>query len=230
MALLHTESIGDVTVLTWDDGENRFRADSVAALRAALAAATGSDGPAAVVLVGTGKYWSNGLDLEWMGLHPDEAPLMLAELQRLFADLLRCPAVTVAAVNGHAFAAGAMAACAFDQRVMRSDRGWWCLPEGELGLPFSDGMAAMLQAALPAHTARQAMLTAARYDADAALRGGIVDHIAPEAEVLDLAVDLATRAAGLNRKVTARTKEQLHGPAVEALLRSAALVEAGEPG
>ena len=56
---------GEVFVLRMDDGENRFRDDSVAAWNAALDEVVAADGPKALVTTGTGKFYSNGLDLEW---------------------------------------------------------------------------------------------------------------------------------------------------------------------
>ena len=43
---------------------------------------------------------------------------------------------TIAVINGHAFAGGLMFAFACDVRLMRSDRGFLCLPEVRMkGLP-----------------------------------------------------------------------------------------------
>jgi len=38
---------------------------------------------------------------------------------------------------GHAFAAGALLALVHDCRVMRTGRGWFCLPEIKLKIPFT---------------------------------------------------------------------------------------------
>ena len=43
--------------------------------------------------------------------------------------MLTLPVYTVAAVNGHAFGAGAQLAVAHDLRLMRTDRGFFCTPE-----------------------------------------------------------------------------------------------------
>src|SRR5262245_20419526 len=89
-----------------------------------------SEGPAALVTIGTGKHYSNGLDLEWLGgCGPDEARLFFRELFATWARLLTLPMVAVAALNGHAFGAGALLPLVHDQRVMLEDRGWWCMPE-----------------------------------------------------------------------------------------------------
>jgi Delta3-Delta2-enoyl-CoA isomerase len=60
-----------------------------------------------------------------------------------------------------------------DFRVMRADRGYWCLPEVDINIPFAPGMGALAQARLSPQTAHEAMLTAPRYggtDAEAAVR------------------------------------------------------------
>ena len=203
---------GDVAVITWDDGENRFNSKSLAQLNEALDVLDGVEGPLAVVVTGTGKYFSNGLDLERFAERPEEFGPVLEGMQRLFGRILDFPAFTVGALNGHAFAGGAMFACTFDYRVMRDDRGYWCINEVELGLPLNDAMAALIMGRLPTTTAREAMLTARRYDAAAALAGGIVDEITSEGEVLELAIARATSAATKSREVMAIHKNQLMGP------------------
>ena len=55
-----------VFVLTMQSGENRFNRRFLTALNGALDEVEEADGPAALVTVGEGKYYSNGLDLEWM--------------------------------------------------------------------------------------------------------------------------------------------------------------------
>jgi enoyl-CoA hydratase/carnithine racemase len=107
---------GDVCILRWRDGENRFRAESIERWHAVLDELEAREGPLALVVVGDGKFFSNGLDLDWMGGHPDEAGPTVEAVHRLLGRMLVFPAYTVAAINGHAFAAGAMLAAAFDRR------------------------------------------------------------------------------------------------------------------
>ncbi|MEI2650788.1 MAG: enoyl-CoA hydratase/isomerase family protein [Microthrixaceae bacterium] len=73
----------------------------------------------ALVVTGSGKFFSNGLDLDWMSEHPDDSAEMLRGVHRLLGRMLLLDMYTVAAINGHAFAGGAMLTCGFDERVMR---------------------------------------------------------------------------------------------------------------
>ncbi len=209
--ILRPERRGDVVVLHWIDGENRFNRRSIDRWHEVLDELESIDGPLAVVVVGEGKFFSNGLDLDWMGANPDEAVPMLDDVHRLFGRLLLFPGYVVAALNGHTFAGGAMLSCAADARVMRSDRGFWCLPEVDLGLAVTVPMYEVVTARLPAPAAADALLTGRRYGADEALRRGIVDHIAAEDQVLDTAVALAAEIAGKHRGVIAEHKRMLYG-------------------
>ncbi len=130
MPLVDLRRDGDVFVLTMRAGENRFNRASVNALNEALDTVEASTGPAALVTVGEDKFFSNGLDLTWMaGDGSHEGGRFVGDVMRLLGRFLVLPVPTVAAINGHAFAAGGMLALAHDFRVMRADRGFFCLPE-----------------------------------------------------------------------------------------------------
>ncbi len=203
------EDRGDVRVVRLRDGENRFDRTSVDRWHDVLGELERIEGPLAVVITGEGKFFSNGLDLDWMQAHPDDAGPMVEDVHRLLGRLYLLPAYTVAALNGHAFAGGAMLACAADVRVMRTDRGYWCLPEVDLGLPLTGPMFAAVTARLPRAAAQDAILTGRRYTAVDAQRLGIVEHTAGEDQVLARAVELAEPMAVKDRSVIAEHKRML---------------------
>jgi len=217
---LHSETDGDVTVLRMDAEENRFNPSMLDALDAALDEVDGSEGPAAIVLTGTGKFFSNGLDLEWMTEAGQEgAERNVDRVQALFSRVLTSGVPLVAALNGHTFAAGAMLALACDERVMRKDRGFFCLPEADINIPFTPGMSALIRAKLDVPAARESMLTAKRYDSREALEARIVDAAEGEKRVVPAAIERAQALAGKGRFVVAAIKREMYAGAVEALGR-----------
>jgi enoyl-CoA hydratase/carnithine racemase len=159
-----------VAIVTMNSGENRFTHEFLKAFEDLLEEIEQKTG-AAVLLVKSGheKIWSNGIDLEWLlaevGRDPEEDTRFPSLLMRFLRRLLTYPLITIAAINGHAFAGGAIMACAFDFRFMRSDRGYFCFPEVDIQIPFMPGMDAILKKALPPSLVLEAQLTGKRYTA-----------------------------------------------------------------
>lgn len=168
----------------------------------------------ALVTVGAGKFWSNGLDLDWLLAHGDEMESYVRRVHALFARLLVFPMPTLAAITGHAFGAGAMAAIAHDFRIMRADRGYFCFPEVDIDIPFTPGMAALIQAKTTPSTAVEAMTTGRRYTAPDALAAGLVDATAGLDDILDVAVARLTPVLGKKPATVAAIKSTMYaGPA-----------------
>lgn len=209
----------DVFVLHLAEGENRFNHSSIERLHTALDEVESSTGPAALVVTGDGKFFSNGLDLDWMSSDEGRADkAFFPDVHRLFGRILALPMATIAAVNGHAFAAGAMLVVAHDHRVMRADRGYWCLNEVELGLPLSPGMNALLTARLPSMTAHEAITTGRRFTAPAAVERRIVDEAVADDQVLPRALEIGAELAPKRAEIMGTLKRGLHGPTIDLLL------------
>ncbi len=212
--MIELKQVGEVWILHFRSGENRFNEEFVGEVNGALDRVEGSQLPTALVTTGTGKFYSNGLDLEWLSSAEDPAGFM-DQVHRLLVRLLTFPAVTVAAVNGHAFAAGAMLATAHDFMVMRSDRGYWCLPEVDLGLPLTPTMHALVSARLSPFTLHEAITTGRRYDAAAALAAQIAHHCTLEEQVVPTALSLASELSAKNPEVIARHKQLMYADVVQ---------------
>lgn len=213
---------GAVFVLRLGDGENRVNRAFVDEVARALDEVEATPGPAALVTTGTGKFYSNGLDLDWMGgPGRDSIGPFLAATMKLLGRLLAFPAPTVAAVNGHCMAMGALLALAQDWRVMRSDRGYFCLPEIDLRLAFQPGMTAVVRAKLSPPVLRDTILTGARLGGQAAQHLGIVDDAVSEAEVLPRAIARAAALAEKDRATMQALKRGLYADALRILEGSA---------
>jgi enoyl-CoA hydratase/carnithine racemase len=202
---------GSVAVLTWNEGENRINLDSLARLNELLDGLEKEDGPLSIVLTGSGKFFCNGLDLGRFADKRDEFVATLHALEQTIGRLLVFPAYTVAAINGHAFAGGALISCAFDYRVMREDRGYWCMNEAEIGLVLDERLWSILTNRLPRATATVAATTARRFSGPDALRFGIVEAVASESDVLANAISIAASMANLDRPTLGQHKRLIHG-------------------
>lgn len=212
------ERDGDVYILSLTpDDENRFHPDWLAEVGAALDEVEAVEGPCALVTAGSGKFWSTGLDMDWLGDHLEQAGWYLDQVSALFARTLSASAVSVAAINGHAFGLGAMWSLAHDFRVMRADRGYFCLPEVDLGLEFEPRLAALIRARLTPAVAHEAMTTGRRYGGGDALAAAIVEQTASAGDLLAVAVARAGELAGKAKPVRGRIKETLYAEVLAAL-------------
>ncbi|MFZ2177452.1 MAG: enoyl-CoA hydratase-related protein [Rhodococcus sp. (in: high G+C Gram-positive bacteria)] len=187
--------VDKIAVLNLGDDENRFSPEWLDAIDSALDTVEAGD-PTALVSTGTGKFFSNGLDLDWLTSHGDRAQWYVGRVQQLLARVLTLPVPTVAAVNGHAFGAGAMFAMAHDFRAMRADRGYFCFPEIDIRIPFTPGMAALIQAKTTPQTAVAAMTTGRRFGGHDAHGSGLVDVTADDSGLLIAAAELVTPLIG----------------------------------
>jgi enoyl-CoA hydratase/carnithine racemase len=155
MSMLEYTLDGKVAILTMNSGENRFNPLFLDEFMKTLDDIEHeTDANALVVNSAHEKIFCNGIDLDWLMpfVHAGDLPVIKDFCHRfnaLLRRLLLYPMPTIAAITGHAFAGGAIMCCCFDFRFMRSDRGFLCFPEVDLGIPFWPGMVAMVKKAVP---------------------------------------------------------------------------------
>ena len=213
---------GDVFLMDLGEGDIRFNGDTVGSIERCLDEVEAA-APCALVTVASGKVWSNGLDLEWIGAQGERAPAFVMRVHELLARFLELGVPSVAAIQGHVFAAGAMLALAHDERVMRADRGYFCLPEVDINIPFTPGMSALIAARLPAQTAHEAMVLGRRFGGSDAQAAGIVQAAVGEAEVQSAALGRAGALAGKDPNTVHTIKARLYERTLAALRGSQGL-------
>jgi len=143
-----------------------------------------------MVLAGNGPAFCAGADLNWMkrmaGYGYDENLADAKALAGMLAALDRLPKPTIARVHGPVFAGGTGLVAACDIAV-GTPEAKFCLSEAKLGLSPAT-ISPYVMRAMGERSARRYFLTAEVFDAEEALRVGMLSSLVP-ASALDSAVD-----------------------------------------
>jgi enoyl-CoA hydratase len=176
----------------------------------------GAAAPAAVVVTGTGRFFSGGVDLDVApSLSSDDQRAMVDGINRTFAGWYGLPVPVVAAVNGHAVAGGLILALCADRRVVGPE-GRFGITEIKVGIPYPVAAMAVVKAEIPQPHLREWVLTGALYDAPAAVAAGVFDELVPDvASVVDRALEIAGELAALPRAAYGIVKRQLRGDVID---------------
>ncbi len=216
--MIDLERDGDLFRLTMNAGENRWNTTFVRAFAAAVDEVEASEGAVALVTTSASeKFFSNGLDLEWLqqkGDHPGgDRSVFGVEFMALMGRLITLPVPTVCAVNGHAFGAGFMLALCHDVRLMRADRGYLCANEMQLGMIIPPPELALFRHKIGAAAFHETVMLARRWTGPAAQSAGFVEASVPLEELEDRAMTRAAELAPLaaNRVGYGWMKEQIYG-------------------
>ena len=221
MSAVEYELDEKVAVVTMNEGENRFNPSFLSSFMGTLdEIEKETDANALVVTSSHEKIFSNGIDLDW--LVPfiqkgdrDTAVSFFYTLNKLFKRILLYPMPAIAAISGHAFAGGAIMSCAFDFRFMRSDRGFFCFPEVDLGIPFLPSMLALITKAIPQYKVEELHYTGKRATAEECEAHHIITKACHIDDLMDEAVSFAK---GLNkrREIIAEMKKRMYKNIVHA--------------
>ncbi len=164
----------------------------------------------AVVVTGTGNFFSAGLDLKSVPYYGrEEQRELVARVNRMIGKLYGWPIPFIAAVNGHALAGGLILAIACDYRIGPQGDYKFGLTEARVGIPFPAGPMAVLLGELSPAAARVITLTANQIGPDRALAYGIFDELRPTDQVLGRALEVAKDMATIPREAFGCIKRQL---------------------
>lgn len=218
------ETRGAVRIIRMQSGaDNRFNPDFIRDMNEALDAVLADEAAAAAVLASAReKFFSNGIDIEWVMKNGyDALQEFFPALLRMLDRLLMFPKPVVAAINGHAFAGGFFLAMTADQRVMRAGRGWCCANEIDLGMPLCNALLSLPSYVAGKRTTQRIVTTGERYDAEACLRMGLADASAPAEELLDAAIKTAEALGSKNAGRYAEFKRDLRAETSRIILHDA---------
>jgi enoyl-CoA hydratase len=181
-------------------------------------------GPArALVLTGTGKTFSAGVDLRAAQKGGDYLRRFLPAMESLFRAVLTFPKPVVAAVNGHAIAGGCIIAAACDRAVMADGTGTIGVPELAVGVPFPVLPFEIVRARVAPAVFRSLVLDAVLLTPLDARNAGLVDALSAPDSLLDDAVKTATGLASIAASTFTLTKRALVEPILQRVSAAAPL-------
>jgi len=226
--------VGDVATLTLNrpDKRNAISYELIAELLQALDEVKQS--PARVlILTGAGKAFSSGMDLDnlksLIGRTPEQSLEDSRTMVSLFRSLYEFPKPTIAAVNGAAIAGGTGLAllCDFTLAVPEAKFGY---TEVRIGFVPAIVSTFLLRQA-GEKIARDLLLTGRLFDAEEALRIGLLTQVVPPTELMDRARELAAQLmenspvslAYTKRLLTAHARAELDSQIEAAIHENAAI-------
>jgi len=164
---------------------NAFDDALISQLRDALEKAKGDSSVRALVLAGNGPAFCAGADLNWMkrmaGYGYEDNLKDAQALADMLAALDRLPKPTIARVHGPAFAGGTGLVAACDIAI-GTPEAKFCFSEAKLGLSPATISPHVIRA-IGERAARRYFLTAEVFDAEEAVRIGMLSLLVPPAEI-----------------------------------------------
>jgi len=211
---------GGVRLLTLSRPKaNLFRVDLAEAISAAVAEATKDDAVRALVFRGEGMCFSGGLDfralMEAQMAGPEERERFGDAVHRAFIDVWTCPKATVAAMTGHAIAAGWLVGAACDFRCVIEGPGKYGLNELEFGAGFPP-IAIEIGRYVLQHRFAAHIQNGECYGWEEGVRNGTFHgSFKSEKELMDAAQAQAARVGAMPRAAYNHVKQQLIAPYME---------------
>jgi len=211
-----------VLTLNRPDKLNAINGAMIAALDRALDAAEADDAVRAIVVVGAGRAFSAGFDLD-MGVgegrtDPADVRRALANDFRIIMRFWDSPKVTIAAAHGYCLGSAMELACACDLTLAADD----C----RFGMPevkFGSGIVTMILPWLAGPKQARYLLLSAddRVSAAEVQAMGLVNRIVPAAALFDEAIALGRRVAANDTHAVKLTKQSINRSLDAAGIRAA---------
>jgi enoyl-CoA hydratase len=203
---LRIERLDRVAVVTLDhqSDRNALSLSMIEGLVAAVRTLSSDGGIGAIVVAAEGPVFSAGGSVD--DLFEPKAPL--EEMYAGALALAECGVPTVAAVNGPALGAGMNLALSCDL-IICTPRARFETRFPQIGLHPGGGHLWQLRERMGRQAAAAMSLFGEVLGGEEAARHGLAWRCVPEGDLLDVAVDLASRAAGPDRDLARRVRATL---------------------
>jgi enoyl-CoA hydratase len=173
------------------------------------------DRPGAIVLTGTGRFFSGGLDLKVVPTYSlSEQKAFLHTINRMIGRLYACPVPVVGAINGHAIAGAFVLVLTTDYRIGPDADALFGLTEARAGIPFPAAPMVVVGAELAPSDVLYTTLYARNFGPSEARSRGVLDELRPRSDVLERAVEVAEDIASMPADGYRRIKRQVRAAAI----------------
>jgi enoyl-CoA hydratase len=207
------EKEDDLAVLTINRPKvlNALNGETLRELDEAVEQIAADDEVRVVIITGAGeKAFVAGADIAFMQtLTPLEARQFSRLGQKVFSKIENLPQPVIAAINGFALGGGCELAMACDIRIA-SENAKLGQPEVNLGIIAGFGGTQRLPRLVNPGLAKEILFTADMYDAEAAHRIGLVNHVVPAAELMNFCKNMARRIAARGPIAVRLSKEAVN--------------------
>jgi len=210
-----------IATLTLSRGKvNALNGDVVDQLRHQLEVLEADRDVRAIVLTGSGGFFSFGFDIpEFRSQTAESFSRYVSAFTDLYKYLFRHPKPVVAALNGHTIAGGCMLALACDRRVMVSGKAKISLNEISFGSTVFAGSTEMLRFWIGGANAAEVLYSGAMYSAEEARALGLVHQVTTDDDLLPSATRSASGLAAKAAPAFASIKALLRTPVVDEMTR-----------
>lgn len=216
--MIEIEDRDGIRILRMNHGKaNAFDVEFAACMTKEISAAHHDDDVDAVVLTGSGKIFSAGVDLLRL---LDEGPSYISEfvpiIDRVFAEWAAFPKPMVAAINGHAIAGGGVLACVADYRIAGESAGTIGVPELVVGVPFPPAAFELVRQTVDSQRFRDLVWRGAIVSGEDRVSSGFVDRLVADDQVLEASIEVARELRAIPKSTFIRTKADWRAPVTQA--------------
>ncbi len=221
MSIVKWEKVKNVAMVFMNQEGNKQNLAFAEAMNTVLDEVVQDKDISAVILASTDqKHWSVGVDVEWVLAQMNEpgAPKVkefMYSMNEVFKKILLFPVPVIAAINGHAFGNGALLACTCDFRLMNEDKGFFCFPEVNLGIPFLPGMTAFSRKAIPEYKLNELVLTGKKATAQELVDDHVIMKSCKNPQVLMEEAMVFAESFQKKRGIFGELKKRMHKSIVE---------------
>ena len=175
---------------------NAMDAEHYAALSAAWVRVRDDADIRVAIVTGAGqKSFTAGADLKsFIGAQPPLSDLLATQKDQLLNRGLEVWKPVVAAINGYCLGGGMTLMLATDLRIA-AEHATFSVPEVKRGVFPANGGTQRIAQQLPHAIAMEMLLLGDAFDAQTALRWGLVNRVVPASELMETALDIAQRLA-----------------------------------